>query len=469
VRVSIMTAELADVLLDDGSRVRCEAVLRELPGKRVVYAGRRNGDAVVAKRYLDRRRADVHARREFAGLAAFAAAGIAAPEIVFDGRDSEGQPVLVVRHIDNAVSLAERWQQADSSLRLALLRACMGVLAAHHAAGICQRDLHPGNFLVAGETVYSIDGDAVDRQSAPLGRRRALRNLALFCAQFLPDTDVLSLEASAVYASARDWSADRLRKRLPAMITAARWRRWRKYRDKLYRECSDIARLQTPAGACLAVRPKAEALAPLLYEPDASCPGDPALCLKDGGTATVWRTSTAAGDVVVKRYNVKSRLHGMRIAAKESRASISWRSAHLLRFFGLATPAPLALISGQRRLFGARNYLVTAALDGESLDAWLDRHRQDEAQVRDLARQVGAVFAGLKALRIAHGDTKATNFVVADGQPWLIDLDAMKVHRSRIAFARAWQRDTRRFLANWRDDATLGDWMRDALAESGVL
>jgi tRNA A-37 threonylcarbamoyl transferase component Bud32 len=463
-----MTAELPDLPLADGSVVVCEVRLRRLPGRREVFAGNRAGEAVVAKVYLDPRRAGVHARREAAGLEAFAAAGVAAPELLYHGRDDAGRPVVVVRHVAGAEGLKARWETADRRHRESLLRGMMVMLAAHHAAGLCQNDLHPGNFLIADERIYSIDGDAVEARRGPLGHRRSLRNLALFCAQFLPDIEALSLEASADYAIARGWSVTQLRDRLPGLIAAARLRRWRRYRDKLYRECSDIAYRRTTAGSCFVVRAQADRLSGLLQNPDVSCPADPAQRVKNGNTATVWRTDVDGLSVVVKRYNVKNRLHGARMLAKEGRASASWRSAHMLAFFGIATPAPLALIRGRRTLAGQRSYLVSAELAGDSLADWLCRHRDNRMAVHDMAAQIGALFARLAALRIVHGDTKATNFLVAGGRVQLIDLDAMKVYTNPVAFARAWRRDTRRFLANWRDDPEILEPMQAAVADSSL-
>ncbi len=461
--------EPMELILTDGSRVVCDTLLRSLPGRREVYAGRRDGDAVVVKRYLDPRRATVHAAREAEGLGAFAEAGIAAPALLFHGVDDTGRPVIVVRRLPGVRSLKACWSDADQRTRGELLTQMMQVLAGHHAAGICQRDLHLGNFLVGDSGIYSIDGDAVDTWPQPLGRYRSVRNLALFCAQFLPDVDAISVPASAVYANTRGWSDAALRDRLPALIAAARRRRWRSYRTKLYRACSDIAVRHTPAGRCLAVRPRLAALAEVLERPDASCPDDPSARLKDGNTATVWRASAADLSIVIKRYNVKSWRHGARMRLKESRASVSWRNAHRLAFFGIATAAPLALIRGRHTFAEQRNYWLSAEIAGDDLAQWLRQHADDAAAIERMAAQVGAMFARLHALRIAHGDTKATNFLVADGQLHLIDLDAMKGYRNPLLFARAWRRDMRRFLANWPDDAALAALMRRTLEDAGVL
>ena len=49
--------------------------------------------------------------------------------------------------------------------------------------------------------------------------------------------------------------------------------------------------------------------------------------------------------------------------------------------------------------------------------------------------------------------------VFAEGRVWLIDLDAMKQHRSDTAFARVWRRDRARFLRNWAASSLLCRWL----------
>ena len=53
---------------------------------------------------------------------------------------------------------------------------------------------------------------------------------------------------------------------------------------------------------------------------------------------------------------------------------------------------------------------------------------------------------------MSHGDLKASNFLISDsGKITLIDLDAMKQHRYKFTFEKAFFKDQVRFKANWRD------------------
>ena len=181
--------------------------------------------------------------------------------------------------------------------------------------------------------------------------------------------------------------------------------------------------------------------------------------MKRGNTAVAVR----CGDFVVKRYNVKDPWHRHRLRWRSTRALKAWRAGHGLRFAGLATPRPRALIEVHGPEVGAAvAFLVVDHVEGERLDAAVDRAGVDPILNGALAHMFGA----WRELRFEHGDTKASNFVVKDGEIHVLDLDAAVFHRRRWRFARAHRREGVRFLANWPDAPAS---LRDAVtAEPGV-
>lgn len=449
--------------LADGSRVQRGRILRSLPGKREVFAGDWQGRPVVVKVYLDTKRGAVHAQREADGLATFARADIRAPALLHHDVDQARHPVVIMQQIADGLPLTEAWQ--DESRRDDLTQRMMDVLAAHHRAGLQQADLHPGNFLVTDDHIYSLDGAAVEAHKRALDERASSRNLALYFAQFLPGEDARISDAAGRYARQRGWDAVPFSRPLPALVKAARLRRWEKLRPKLYRECSAVVHTKRGGYELFARRDAGAGLHILAADPDASLPADPAQWLKNGNTATVWGVDSDGTRVVVKRYNTKSRMHGLKQAAKESRASVSWRNAHMLRLFGVRTAEPLALVYGPKRRPGRSAYFIAGELPGTALSDWVARHADDEDAVARVAARMGRLLAQLHELQISHGDMKATNFLVDDGgEVGVIDLDAMQRHRFGRAFERAWQRDMKRFLANWQSDPAILAIMRDAVA-----
>ncbi len=57
----------------------------------------------------------------------------------------------------------------------------------------------------------------------------------------------------------------------------------------------------------------------------------------------------------------------------------------------------------------------------------------------------------LKSSMLSHGDMKATNIIIHDNKPFLLDLDSMVARTSKNRFVRAWSKDMKRFMQNWQD------------------
>lgn len=458
-----MAPESAALTLGDGRKVERGQTLRSLPEKRDVFAGGLDGRPVIVKVFLDRRRAGVHFRRELDGLHAFHNAGIAAPEVLYGGSDADGRPVIVLARIGDAAALSALWQEADPDQRMKLTRLMTQLLASHHLAGICQTDLHLDNFLVADGLIYSLDGDGVLAQEGALDERRSLQNLALYFSQLDPDQDPASLGLSDYYAQLRSWPGSRVRARVRPLIDAARRYRWRKLRSKIYRDCTAVVHQKRPGQEFFCVRAYGPELPDVLADLDSSCPADPARWLKNGNTATVWRLGFGDRQFVVKRYNVKDRLHGVMRTLKESRASISWRNAHMLQMFGVATPDPVAFCIQRKGPLNPVGYFLAEDVAGISLIDWVAEHQGEPDEVRRVAVMVGMLFAQLRRLQISHGDMKAANFILSDDKLFVIDLDSMRLHRYRVAFERAWRRDMVRFDANWQDKQRVLEIMREEI------
>ncbi len=441
------------IQLEDGRQLLCRQLVRLLPGRREVWQGELEGEPVFIKRYLSAKRAQRHWQRELEGVRVFQQHGILTPALRYAGHEQRGgRPLIVSAQIDDAVTLRAAWDAAGAHHRRQLLWDMVALLARHHRAGIYQSDLHLGNFVLSGERIFSLDGDGVRALPAGNGRSVSLDNLALFIAQLPPEWEAQIPALLAHYRAVRGWEqpadGDELRRR----VGRARERRWRSWRGKLFRECSAFVCRKRAGRFEVIVRDAfGAALKALLADLDGSFPGREQ-ALKNGNTCTVWATVVAGRRLVVKRYNVKGLLHGLKLSARPGRAMISWENAHRLRFYGIATPSPVAVVRIRRGPLQPVAYFLAEAVDGVDALSWFRDPAIPLPAKRRMAERIDALFLQLKAQRISHGDLKATNILIADGRPLLIDLDAMQQHADEIAFEKAWRRDLRRFLRNWRDD-----------------
>jgi tRNA A-37 threonylcarbamoyl transferase component Bud32 len=495
-----LRAPFALRLADAGGLLfQADTLLRVLPGRRIVAAGTSAGRRVVAKVFVGAHAGRAHAR-EVAGLEALRAV-IATPAIVASGYVADGQVadgqgpeprsadpraaghrplVLLLEHVDgHALAAAAGDAEAEAAATAshvggesslfrpgasrdverkssdggqpappALPGELARVLAALHARRCRQLDPHLGNFLRASDgRLVAVDGGAVRRVRVLTARQRR-NDLALLLAQFPPAVDALAGAALAAYAGGMP--APCTAAALCARIDVARRQRLRQQLAKAWRDSSEFVALRQPGRVAIAARAHdGPALRALLADPDAAIAAGQ--LLKAGNSATVARVDCGGRDLVIKRFNLKGPLHRLRRALTRSRAERDWENALMLRFFGVPTAAPVAVVVERRGPLRGRGYFVAEHVAGTRVDALSGSHVLSDADAAAFAR----TFGRLLAARLVHGDTKATNFVLAGGGVHVLDVDALRRVRGRAAFARGWQRDCRRFVANFTADPPL--------------
>lgn len=451
------------VFLVDGRELSMLRLLRVLPEKRIVGEAQLDGCRVLAKLFIGTR-GERHWRQECAGLAALAEAGVATPPLVAAVPMAGGGYALMTAFLDRAESLAEYWARVTrrapgDAEALAVLAPALTLLGRLHAAGLIQEDLHLGNFLRHDGSVFLVDGDAVrvltHGQAVP--RARACANLAVLLAQLPPVWDRQMAALLPAYISGSGTSPPDL----PALAEqVARVRAWRlgDFLAKSVRDCTLFAVERSSTRFSAVVREQAEPLASLLASPDRAIGAGSRL--KDGGTTTVARVVAAGRVLLIKRYNLKDLRHAFGRLWRPSRAWHSWREAHRLRFLGIATPEPLALIEERVGPLRRRAWLISEFCAGPSL---LSHLAADREPPEDEATAILALFESMCRQRISHGDLKATNLLWDAGQVMVIDLDAVVQHRSAAAHARAWRRDRARLLRNWPPGSLLHSWLDQRL------
>ena len=102
-------------------------------------------------------------------------------------------------------------------------------------------------------------------------------------------------------------------------------------------------------------------------------------------------------------------------------------------------------------------YLITGYLPAESCEIYFNGERSvQEKQM--MANKITHLLKGLADLFIAHGDLKASNILIKDDQPYLIDLDSMRQYSNSKTCARASMKDWNRFIRNWENDTNIAQF-----------
>jgi len=448
----VVDAASGAIRLADQTALTQLMAVRVLPQRRWVFRAQWSGKAVFAKVFVGAQAAK-YATRDAQGVGWLTQAGLATPALLWQGESADQRArVLIYAAIAPADNADVLYQSMPSAQGLALLKQLVQTLAAQHAAGLIQTDLHLKNFLLADGQVWSLDGDGI--QQATLSKRRAYRQLA----ELLSKIQVLDQHAwvaplLAAYDAARGWQATLV----PATLLA--WAKQMKAQEveryvtrKIFRTCSDVTWQQTSQSA------QAVSTTGGLHVTDL-----PALevamhvgqVLKPGNTCTVVHTHLQDQSVVIKRYNIKDWLHGLGRAWRPSRAAASWRNAHRLQYYGMLTPQPLLMY--ERRYCGMRGraYFVSAYSPWPDAQAFFQQCH-DQALRQHVVQQLVTLCYQWFLLKVSHGDMKASNLQVTDrGDIVVIDLDSMQQHRRTQMALRAHAKDIRRLLQNWQADTSL--------------
>lgn len=433
----------------------CSQILRLLPGKRIVALARLDDEQVVAKMFIGTRGLRDYAR-EKRGIAALVGAGVSTPDILADGEVSGGGKLLIFRYLSNSTSLLDLWAEPlTEEQRIEIMGQVMVSIGKMHAAGVMQRDIHLDNFLYGSAQVYVIDGGGVTQQRfrSTVGETQAMKNLALFFAQLLPGYDDLVKSALPVYEQARGYkeAGDRL-SRLKNQIRISRRLRKKKYLQKIFRECSQIVHQSGFRYFLVCERQYwSSELQKVLADPDTAMRHGRSL--KNGNSATVVEIEVDGRQLVVKRYNIKSFMHGIKRLFKSSRARRSWYNSHLMEFFDIPAARPVALLEKRWGPLCFTAYFVTESVQGPDAREYFAQQVPADEDLQRMAH----IVTELSTHRIAHGDLKDTNFLMSDCGPVLIDLDSMREYRYESSFRRASLKDRRRFLKNWIDQPELVD------------
>mgnify|MGYP000214471752 FL=1 len=434
---------------------QCSKTTRCLPGKRISCIGQWQGETVFAKFFIAPNRAKIHWQKELKGFQRLGEQKILAPKMLHSGKHQQDEIYFILyEFIENATDLKPVWENAKPPQQLSLLKQLINTIAEHHKQGLIQQDLHLNNFLIANHQFYTLDGadiTAIDCNDKQI----AFNNLALLFAQLYPSNDHNIEVGLQDYCKLRDWPFSQSVLNL-VKSTTLKMRDNRKL-DRLAktkRSCSLFFYQQTWNQQTICARKYRSAeMQTFLNAPDSYI--KQANLLKDGNTCTVAIVTIDNVEMVVKRYNIKNWQHAFGRAFRPSRAVNSWVNAHLLQFYGIPTPEPVAVIEKRWGALRKEAYFVTKLISGETGDLYFNSDKNSLEEKQSLAGLTVKLLKSIHALNISHGDLKITNIMISDSHPVIIDLDSMKQHRSQYFFNKAKTRDIKRFFKNWQNNPVL--------------
>ncbi len=432
-----------NILLEDNSTIHLTHCLRVLPNRRCVFQGSWQGNPVIVKCFFHAQKAKDDLAREIQGLNHLQHANILTPAVLYHGHAAHKPfQILVTAFIPNAKPLGQFTPQSTEGCEQATQ-----MLANLHQAEFIHQDCHLNNFLVQGQTLYMLDGDAIVKTTF---RQAYLDNLALWLSQFNianPHATFIQILLTA-YDTINPLSASDkkyITNRYPKILK----QRAHKRKQKINRTSSEFVTRTTWRQRMLADRTH------FTHSFDGDIPNLKNLLAhktilkrnKHGFVASVqYKTHTW----VIKYHRPKGIWATLRQALKSSRGARCWHNSHLLRWHQLHTPKPIAMIEEKWGPFKLGSYFISEFMPGPRTGRYLRLYANDAQKRQQFHENWKTLYDTLGHLRLAHRDLKPNNIIVHHHQLYLIDLDAMRTYPKWMPFANAHRKDLTRWQQRWQ-------------------
>ncbi len=203
-----------------------------------------------------------------------------------------------------------------------------------------------------------------------------------------------------------------------------------------------------------------------LKNPDLALSDPECQIIKSDNTTTVGLILRDSHKFVIKRYNTKNVWHRLRRTVRNSRAENCWHFTRTLRNLDISVAPAVAWIQEIQVGLKGRSWFVSEFVDGISC---LDHFKGDVplAEIKKTLCEIVEILCKLRHERISHGDLKASNILLSSRGSVLIDLDAMRQHKTESTYQQAARKDINRFLRNWQDNPVLLATARQLLSAQG--
>ncbi len=170
----------------------CKELLRYLPGKRKVFDAVWNDRDVIVKIFSDKLKAKRHLKREWTGLSNLKKRKINAPEPLFYGQTENSNWAIVTEKIAGSSTVLEILEKFENhNQKIKFLTMICRQLAKQHINGVLQKDLHLENFLIADNTIYTLDPGQITFFEGHVPQNKCISQLALLTL-YTPDNNLSS-------------------------------------------------------------------------------------------------------------------------------------------------------------------------------------------------------------------------------------------------------------------------------------
>jgi tRNA A-37 threonylcarbamoyl transferase component Bud32 len=424
----------------------CTKLLRQVPGRRRVYAARLGDEDVIAKIFETKFRAKFQLANEWKNTSKLKAKGLNCPRSYFFGKTGEGQWVLVTEFIKDSNTALELYLKSVSAEgKLEVLSLLFRELAKLNEAGIIQKDLHLGNFLIKNNKVFPLDAATMKFKNHALSKTDSFKQLAIL-SWYVPEESGGQLgKFLQEYGEVRGWTiTSQENETIQVYMKKHIKKEIKRQLKKTLRTSGRNIRIEENGFVGVFDKTLYEDIDVRDFLENIDKIMESGEVMKNRPTSFVTRTMIKNKAVVIKRYNHKNLFHSIRQGMQRSRACRSWLHGHRLSMLGVKTPKPLAYIEKRRGRILMVSYIITENIEGPNLaDVFIKPDTSCDKQ--QIKQNINSTIKKMHDNFITHGDLKRTNFIISGNEPYVTDLDSMKVNMPGILFGHRQKKDVDKF------------------------
>jgi hypothetical protein len=174
------------------------------------------------------------------------------------------------------------------------------------------------------------------------------------------------------------------------------------------------------------------------------------------------------GLLVAKFYKKPPFTQMLKQALEQNPARRSWQFAQHLRKLDIATTEPLAYLVERKVGLSHRAWKINRYQDGKTCADYFLHSPNFTAAMRNSTSAIVELLVNLKEHHLCHGELTASNIIITDNDPVLIDLDSMTYHSDKRKVEQHWQRDITRFMNSWKERYDIYKQFRLAFTKHGI-
>ena len=407
--------------------LKISKVLREIPGKRRVVDAKIDNENFIVKFFYNKG----EYLKELNGALNLRNANIPTPKIFSFGIFSN-EYYIIFQKIDKAFTLDQFLASNESSAtKQVIMKQVLALNKKMYEKNIIQEDNYFKNYLYQNGKVYLIDGGRVKKLKFFKVIRKFL-NFSLISSKINPEF-LLKKATSYKY-----YFIEFLHKKC---VDFYLYKEISNFQKKTLRNSTQFEKNASLNYLILKQRNfnfNFNSIDNFLMNAE---------IIKNGNTCTVFRVD----DLIIKRYNIKSIWHFIKMQFIKSRGKNSWQISNTFQLHNLPCPKPFFYFEKRFLFFKLTSYFAMERIDGVSIVSYQESLK-NKLQIEKLKKNIFKLFNKLIHYKFIHGDFKETNILVDKKmQLIMIDFDKSFFSLSQSIYNSRLKRQIIRFLSNWNN------------------